>query len=490
VTALAERSVRRDGAVSSRPMTAYPAWPRPVPSGPTTRPAPPPALRDRVVRLACRALLAASLLVITLSWATGGGLADLGGWTSGLTSLGRLTGVLASLLMLVQVLLMARVPVLEQAFGQDRLAAMHGLVGFVSFTGMLAHVGLITWGYATGDLAAAPGELWDLTATYPGMLLASAGTVCLVVVAVTSTRSARARMRYESWHLLHLYAYVGVGLALPHQLWTGSEFLASTARTVFWWTAWALAAGAVLVWRVAVPLWRTLHHRLVVTSVVGEGDGCVSVYLTGEHLDELGVRAGQFLSWRFLSGTGWMRAHPFSLSAAPDGRSLRITVKDLGDGTAALPGLRPGTKVLIEGPYGRLTGRARTRPGVALIGAGVGITPMRALAEELAEPGGADVVVLHRFTGPPLFAREFGALARERRVTLVPLPGRRRAPDSWLGDGVEPGDDVSALCASVPDIAERDVYLCGPTPWADLVHRTLLAAGTPADHVHIEAFGW
>ena len=471
MTALVERTARRDAAPGR---TAAPA-----------------ALRDRAVRAACRTVLAAALAVIVASWATGGGLADLGEWASGLTSLGRLTGVLASLLMLAQVLLMARVPLLERAFGQDRLAILHGLVGFTSFTGMIAHVGLISWGYAAGDLGAAPGELWDLTLTYPGMLLAAAGTACLVLVTATSMRAARARMRYESWHLLHLYAYLGVGLALPHQLWTGQEFLASTARTVFWWSAWALAAGAVLVWRVGLPLYRTLHHRLVVTSVVPEGDGCVSVYLAGEHLAELDVRAGHFLTWRFLSGAGWMRAHPYSLSAAPDGRSLRITVKDLGDGTAAVPGLRPGTKVLIEGPYGRLTTRARTRPGVALIGAGVGITPLRALAEELgAGPRGADVVVLHRFTGPPLFAREFGVLAREGRVALVPLPGRRRAPGSWFGAGVGAADDVAALRTRVPDIAERDVYLCGPTPWTDLVHRTLLAAGTPADHVHLEAFGW
>ncbi|MCD2193018.1 ferric reductase-like transmembrane domain-containing protein [Actinomycetospora endophytica] len=472
MTALAERPVRRDDPVGRVP----------------GRPAPSPAVRDRVVRAVARAAVAAALVAITLSWATGGGLADLGEWSSGLTSLGRLTGVLASLLMLVQVLLMARVPLLERAFGQDRLAVMHGLVGFTSFTGMIAHVGLITWGYAAGDLAAAPGELWNLTVSYPGMLLAAAGTACLVLVTVTSMSAARARMRYESWHLLHLYAYLGVGLALPHQLWTGQEFLASMARTLFWWTAWALAAAAVLVWRVGLPVWRTLHHRLVVTAVVPEGDGCVSVYLTGEHLGELDVRAGQFLTWRFLTGTGWMRAHPFSLSAAPDGRSLRITVKDLGDGTAAVPGLRAGTRVLIEGPFGRLTGRVRTCPGVALIGAGVGITPLRALAEDLG--AGADVVVLHRFTGPPLFAREFAVLARERRLALVPLPGRRRAPDSWLGPGVGPADDATVLRSRVPDIAERDVFVCGPVPWTGLVQDTLLAAGVPADRVHVETFAW
>ena len=447
---------------------------------------PPLAVRDRRVRTAAEALLVVALTLVTFWWATGGGLSDLGGWASGLTSLGRLTGLLASVLLLVQVLLMARVPLLEQAFGQDRLAVVHRLVGFTSFTAMIAHVGLITWGYAAGDLLATPGELWDLTLTYPGMLLAAAGTACLVMVVVTSVRAARARMRYESWHLLHLYAYLGVGLALPHQLWTGQEFLASTARTVFWWTLWALAAGSVLVWRVGLPLARSLRHRMVVTSVVPEGDGCVSVYLTGRHMDELGAEAGQFLQWRFLTRRGWTRAHPYSLSAAPDGRSLRITVKDLGDGTAEVPGLRPGTRVLIEGPYGRLTVRARTSDRVALIGAGVGITPLRALAEQLD----GDVVVLHRFRAEPLFAREFAVLARERRLGLVPLPGRRRGPDSWLGSGVGPTDDLTALLARVPDIAERDVYLCGPAPWTDLVQRTLRAAGAPADRVHTENFGW
>ena len=87
------------------------------------------------------------------------------------------------------------------------------------------------------------------------------------MVVVTSVRAARRRLRYESWHLLHLYAYLGVGLALPHQLWTGQQFVSSPARTVFWWTFWAVAAGVVLVWRVGLPVVRNLRHRLRGQSV-------------------------------------------------------------------------------------------------------------------------------------------------------------------------------------------------------------------------------
>ena len=444
---------------------------------------------DRGLRLGALSALWLSLLLVTYWWTAGGGVQELGGWASGLTSLGRLTGLLASDLLLVQVLLMARIPMLEGAFGQDRLARQHRLVGFTSFNLMLGHVALITWGYAAGDLLATPATFWNLTTTYPAMLLALAGTASLVMVVVTSLRAARTRLRYESWHLLHLYAYLGVGLALPHQLWTGKEFLASPGATIYWWSLWGAAAASVLVWRVGLPLWRSGFHLLRVTQVVPESDGVVSVHLAGRALDRLKIEPGQFLSWRFLGRHGWTRGNPYSLSAAPNGRSLRITVQAAGDGSAETAALRPGTRVLIEGPYGRLSPRVRTRPKVALIGAGVGITPLRALAEGLDYAPG-DVVLLQRYADRPLFAGEFEELRRSRGLEVLHLPGPRRAPDSWLGDGVGPASDLTALTYWVPDIAERDVYVCGPPAWTAAVRRTTEAAGLPPEHLHLETFQW
>jgi predicted ferric reductase len=353
---------------------------------------------------------------------------------------------------------------------------------------MLAHLGFITLGYAEGRLSATPALLWQFTIDYPGMLLAVAGTGCLVMVVVTSVRAARRRLRYESWHLLHLYAYLGVGLALPHQLWTGQEFLASTARTVFWWGSWILTVAAVLSWRVALPLVRSARYGLRVTGVVPEGPGVVSVHLTGR---DTGRRpeAGQFFTFRFLTGGGWTRAHPYSLSAAPSGGRLRFTAKIVGDGSARLSSLRPGTRVVVEGPYGRLSGRARTRSRVVLIGAGVGVTPLRALAEALEYAPG-DAVLLYRFTDFPLFERELAALVQQRGLQVVLLPGHRRNDSSWLGDGVPPIDDVAAFSGLVPDAADRDVFVCGPPDWAADVRRSAAAAGVPNQQLHTESFGW
>ena len=223
---------------------------------------------------------------------------------------------------------------------------------------MVAHVVLITLGYAATSPKGLWGTIVDFVLNYPGMLLAVAGTVALCAVVATSMRAARRRLRYESWHLIHLYAYLGVGLALPHQLWTGQEFLTSPVATVYWWTLYAAALASVLVWRVGLPVYRSLRHGLVVTDVRAESPGVTTVTVGGRDLHRLPVRAGQFLHWRFLGGPGWSRAHPYSLSAAPDGRTLRITATHLGDGSlGAVPAAagHPGA--------GRGTVRAAARRG-------------------------------------------------------------------------------------------------------------------------------
>jgi predicted ferric reductase len=428
-----------------------------------------------------------TMLVVTALWVGDGGVQQIAaGGADAVTAAGRLTGLWSSDLLLLQVLLMSRIPVVERAFGQDRLARWHRWVGFSSFWLMVAHIVLITLGYAATDDANVFRELWDLTWTYPGMLLAAAGTLALVMVVVTSVRAARRRLRYESWHLLHLYAYLGVGLALPHQLWTGADFLTSGWATAYWWTLWAVAAGAVIAYRIGLPAWRNWRHRLVVSAVVPEGPGLTSVYLRGQRLDRLPVRAGQFFQWRFLDGPGWSRAHPYSLSATPHGDQLRITVKDLGDGSARTAGLKPGTRAIIEGPYGKLTSETYAGGPVTLLACGIGVTPLLSLLGELPyRPGEATLVYRARTEAEVAFHSELEWFARQRGVRVILLLGPR-AGDSWLPQR----HAALTLPQIVPEVARSQVYMCGPDAWTAAARDACRAAGVPAGRVHTELFSW
>lgn len=212
--------------------------------------------------------------------------------------------------------------------------------------------------------------------------------------------------------------------------------------------------------------------------------------LRGRGLNRLGAQAGQFFNWRFQDGPGWTRANPYSLSAAPTDDTLRITVKHLGDGSARLADLAVGTKAVIEGPYGRLHPGTRTRTKVALLGAGIGITPMRALLEALPQ-GSDDVSVIHRVSTRDdlVLGDELDALARERGARYVVVEGRRiPGRETWLPAQAAHLSDVDALRQFVPDIAERDVYICGAPAWMDAAKAAALGAGVPAAAIHVEYF--
>jgi ferredoxin-NADP reductase/DMSO/TMAO reductase YedYZ heme-binding membrane subunit len=455
---------------------------------PHRRPAPVP----RWWRDASAAAFWGILLMVTALWVQGGGVQELGSVSGALTSTGRLTGLVASALLLVQVFLMARVPWFEQAWGQDELARTHRLVGFTSFNLMVGHIVLITLGYAAGSSLGLWGTIVDLVVNYPGMLLAVAGTAALVMVVVTSVRKARRRLRYESWHLIHLYGYLGAGLALPHQLWTGTDFLASRTATVFWWTLYAVCAGAVLLFRVGLPLWRSVSSPLRVLDVRAEGAGVTTVTVGGPGVARMPVRAGQFFQWRFLDGPGWTRGNPYSISAAPDGRTLRFTAAHAGDGSARLATLRPGTRVLVEGPYGRLHGGVRAHRKVLLMGSGIGITPLRALLEELDQAPG-DVTVVHRVHDrrDAVLVGEIDALAATRGARYLLIEGPRvRDRHSWLPDQARHLTDAEALLQLVPDLADHDVYLCGSDGWMSAARDAAVAAGAAKDTVHLERFAY
>ena len=419
--------------------------------------------------------------VIVWLWAHGGNLTDK---TTGelLTSVARITGLLSAYMALIQVILLARLPALERLVGFDRLSVWHRWNGHATVDLVIAHVLFSVWGYSLLDRLSIGREISTMLGggIYPGMITATVGTALLIGVVATSVVIVRRRLRYEWWYAVHLLAYAGIALGWFHQIPTGNELVLDTVAADYWRALYVATFVLLVGFRLVAPLVQALRYRLRVGAVVEEGPGVVSLWITGRRLERLRARPGQFFFWRFLTRGRWLMAHPFSLSAAPDGRSLRITVKALGDFSARLDGIPVGTRVLAEGPFGVFTDATRRREKALLIAGGIGITPVRALIQETH----GDVVVLYRALSDQdiVFRSELDELAHARGLKLRYVVGDHAAPD---GERLLSPAHLQEL---VPDIAEREVYVCGPPAMIEIAGRHVHAAGVRRRHIHTERF--
>ena len=453
-----------------------------------SRPVTPPAATRTLQRAAASRTRGATLAL----WLAGAGLGlvvgiqlvtrtDASGPGALLTELGRWTGLLGTYAALLILLLVARVPFVERSVGLDRLMSWHRKLGPLSLLLIAAHVVLITAGYAAGEAVSYLAETWSLVSAYPWVLPALVAFALMMMGGITSWRVARRRMKYETWWVTHLYFYLAIALAYAHQVGLGQPFVAHPWARWIWIGFYLVTLGALLVFRVGAPVARSLRHNLRVHSVVRESDDTVSVWVSGRNLDRLQVRGGQFFGWRFLTRGDWWQSHPYSLSAGPDPRFLRITVKDLGDQSRSLARLRPGTRIVAEGPYGVFTADARQTDRVVLVAGGVGITPIRSLLDDL--PRDARVDLLYRAP-----KREALVLRKELEAIAARRPGLRVR--YLVGNRHDYPVHAKAMVWLVPDIAASDVYVCGPSALVDAVVESAHVLGMPSDRVHHEAFSF
>lgn len=415
-------------------------------------------------------------LTVQITTLTSGDFADI---YAIITTVSRFFALTGSYLSIIGLLLIARIPWVENALGHDRLVVWHRKAMPYALYMITLHVLLVALGYAGSEGKVVVHELWVMVTTYPWMLPAFVGFILLILAGITSYKQVRSQIKYETWWVIHLYTYLGVALSFMHQILTGGMFIGHPLNRAYWIGLYVAVLLAIVTWRIALPTYRSLRHNLVISRIENEGPGVVSIYVSGKEISKLRAQGGQFFNWRFLTKDRWHESHPFSLSAAPTDNELRFTVKALGDSSQNIEKIPIGTRVIIEGPYGIFTrDMASQFKHVTLIGGGVGITPLRAIIEEIPDSTTIDVIYRARDESDLVLKDELDKLASTRGIRVNYLVGPRT---------LFPINQFT-IKKYAPRFADSDVYVCGPQTLIDAVVDACKEAGIPKNRIHHEAF--
>jgi ferredoxin-NADP reductase len=206
--------------------------------------------------------------------------------------------------------------------------------------------------------------------------------------------------------------------------------------------------------------------------------------LAGGGLHKMVGDAGQFVIVRPLAKGLWWQAHPYSLSSAPTTDGLKISVKSLGDGSAAIRNLPRGTRIVVEGPFGANTPRAIEDRKVLFIVGGIGVAPVKAMLERLDRRH--QPIVLYRASRHDdlVYANELRGMARDLGGELMTLVG----PTATLA--VKDPFSGKVLSKAIPDLTDRVSILCGPERLLWAGRAGLREAGVAVTDIHFEQPWW
>jgi predicted ferric reductase len=384
-----------------------------------------------------------------------------------LNGAGAWLGWLGSGLLAANLLLMVREPAVAAWFGGlDRMYRWHHGLGTLGYAALLAHPVVLAAAALPGDPAAAWKVLSPAGQSWHGLL----GWIALLALMAGLAATFAVRLRYSLWRSLHAMLGVGVLLGAAHMLAIGG--LSTTSMLVL------VPAVVALGWR-AMRADRGGGARPYEVSAVNRPAPQIAEVTLRPLAAPITVTPGQFVMAAFFEGPhfrGCGEYHPYTVSAAAPGGALAISIKALGDCTRNIQTLEKGVAARVQGPYGTfLTDRAEA-PEVWVAG-GIGITPFLALlrAERVNRP--TEFYYAFRESSDAPYLDELAGLAAGQ--SLLQFHPLKMQEDSA---------PLLTLLAAVPDLPDREVYMCGPPPLIDAVAGWLRQHGSPPHHIHLERF--
>jgi predicted ferric reductase len=382
------------------------------------------------------------------------------------------TGVVSLVAIVLALVAAARVKSLTRVFGIE-LYSVHRWLGIISVLGVVGHIVFVLL-MSSSNL----GKLfiWDGTLASKA---ADVSTYSLIALLLW-----RQKQNYEQWRRWHLVLASAVALAGFIHIILLAHLIKHTSF-----------AGSITVLGCVVVI--AAFYRLTSSpySVIGvhpESPTVSTVTLApkcGKHRPT--QRRKRFQPGQF----GWLRLHgqpgndhPYSFSSsANNSQEIQVTVRKTGNFTDKLTDSVPGRTIWVDGPHGSFS-PPDSAPGLVLIGAGVGMTPMMSILRTCADQQDTRSIRLIQSAESPeelLYFEEVNQLPLNLEITRVitrPRPG-------WVGKVGR--IDIALLHQVLPGRPVREnqsFFLCGPPMMVVDTECALVSLGIPAINIHTERF--
>jgi predicted ferric reductase len=389
-----------------------------------------------------------------------------------MTSLGQALGLIGLAFFALTFLLNTRARFLEGFFGGlDRMYIAHHTFGTIALVLLLFHPLALALKYAAISLRSAalfliPGA--DLPTLF--------GEASLLLMEILLIITFYIKLKYQKWRFSHQLLGLAFIAGCLHLLLIPSDVSRSLPLRIYMLSLSFIGLSS-FAYRTLLEKKLVARYAYIVDSVKKIRNNVVEITLNPEE-ERMDYLPGQFVFIGFEKGGVSREIHPFTISSSPKEKSLRITVKALGDYTISLPELKIGTIARIEGPFGRFSYKHYPDKEQLWLAGGIGITPFLSMAREM--PSGKAIDLFYSVVSPEeaVFLEELEGISKKLKSFKV-----HQFISSKQGYLT-----AKYIQDSVPSLKKREIFICGPKPMRESLISQLLRLGIKKTSIHSEEF--
>lgn len=208
-----------------------------------------------------------------------------------------------------------------------------------------------------------------------------------------------------------------------------------------------------------------------------------------------GHRPGQHVDVRLTAEDGYQAQRSYSISSAPSGEQIAITVERLEDGEVSAylaDVVVPGDGLELRGPIGGYFIWDIDDGGpLLLVGGGSGVAPLMAMIRHRVASGSrvpTRLLYSARTLNEVIFHQELAHLDATDDALEVIWTLTRAQPPDW--SGYRRRIDAGMLAEVAFPVSTNPLcYICGPTNLVEHVATTLVSLGYDPNRVRTERFG-